>query len=400
MKKKQQIAPAAERLSTAIGGGMPDRVPVVPKIWVDLAGALTGTPLTEVVSRPLIALRVIADAGAICRADAIRQFHFPARKIRPKDSRIYEVDENDEIVGEIDIAGGLGTHLIDPGRFKLSDPRYTAYYQYWTADAPFINDISDAKRITVPEKSFYIENRCAERQMTVAAEIDDGLSIIGDCSSATMAFLVSMRGMGRAAMDLLDEPMLVHATMEKGVSIAIEKGKFNIDLGITILRLNDSVGNMNVISPAHWREFVYPHMKDICDALHSYNPATQIYCHICGNILPIAEDLAKTGLDCIGPLDPLGGFTPEQIRKRVGNEVSLMGGVNTMSFVDKLPDQIEEEAVACIRQAGQKGGYILGSGCVIPRGATKKSILALRNAAEKYGRYDANGLAPPVNADS
>ena len=30
-----------ERLYTAIAGGVPDRVPVVPKMWVDLAAALT-----------------------------------------------------------------------------------------------------------------------------------------------------------------------------------------------------------------------------------------------------------------------------------------------------------------------------------------------------------------------
>ena len=104
----------------------------------------------------------------------------------------------------------------------------------------------------------------------------------------------------------------------KGVAIAIEKGKFNIDLGLRMLRLNDSVGNMSVISPNHWRTFVFPHMKDVCTELHRYRPNVKIYSHICGNILPIVEDLVEVGLDCIGPLDPLGGFTPGEIRQRVG----------------------------------------------------------------------------------
>ena len=42
-------------------GDVPDRVPVVPKIWVDLASRLLGTELTEVVTDPLTALRVIAE---------------------------------------------------------------------------------------------------------------------------------------------------------------------------------------------------------------------------------------------------------------------------------------------------------------------------------------------------
>jgi len=93
-------------------------------------------------------------------------------------------------------------------------------------------------------------------------------------------------------------------------------------------------------------------------------------------------------LDCIGPLDPLGNFTPAQVRKRVGDAVSLMGGVNTLTFLVGTPEQIIEESIACMHQAGARGGYILGSGCVIPREAVKENLLALRGAADVYGVYE------------
>jgi len=206
-----------------------------------------------------------------------------------------------------------------------------------------------------------------------------------------MAFLVCLRGMDRALMDLLENPELVHVIMEKGVAIAVEKAKFNLDMGIKILRLNDSVGNMLVISPAHWRTFVFPHMRDVCSAIHDYDKDAKVYCHICGNVLPIAEELVETGLDCIGPLDPLGGAEPGQVRERVGNAVSLMGGVNTLSFIQRKPEEIEQEARRCIWSAGQRGGFILGSGCVVPRSATRENLLALRRTVELYGVYD-NGV--------
>jgi hypothetical protein len=381
-----------ERVYTAIDGEVPDRVPVVPKIWVDLGARLTGTPLTEVVADPLTALQVIARAGRECKVDAVRQFHFPVRRVREQGQRVFEVDDRGELLGEIDMAGGLGTHLLNPRHFDITDPCFMAYHHYWSAEQPFVRDMDDARRIAVPPKEFYVEQGCGERQRQVLAELGDEIAVFGDCSSATMAFLVCMRGMNRALLDLIEEPHLVQAIMAKGVAIAVEKGKFNVDHGLKILRLNDSVGNMSVISPEHWRRFVFPRMKEVCDALHAYDPAVRIYCHICGNILPIAEDLVETGLDCIGPLDPLGDFTPAQVRERVGEAVSLMGGVNTLTFLNGTPETIIEESVACMQQAGSRGGYILGSGCVVPRAAARDNLLALREAADRYGMYEQGQL--------
>ncbi len=381
-----------ERIYTAIDGGVPDRVPVVPKIWVDLGARLTNTPLTEVVIDPLTALRVIARAGRECGVDAVRQFHFPARRIKEERGRVFEVGDQGEVLGEIDMAGGLATHLLDSTHFDIRDPRFMGYHHYWSAEAPLVRDLYEARRITVPPKGFYLEQGCGQRQQQVREELGEEVAVIGDCSSATMAFLVCLRGMNRALFDLIEEPELVHAVMEKGAAIAVEKGKFNIDLGLKILRLNDSVGNMSVISPEHWREFVFPHMREVCEALHAYDPQVRIYCHICGNILPIVEDLVETGLNCIGPLDPLGGFTPAQIRERVGEAVSLMGGVNTLTFLNSTPEQIVEESLTCMKQAGSQGGYILGSGCVVPRGAAKENLLALREAADTYGIYQSGRL--------
>jgi uroporphyrinogen-III decarboxylase len=287
-------------------------------------------------------------------------------------------------MGKIDIQGGLQTHLYRAEDFWLHDEYVMAFYHFWMADGPFVKNMQDAQNIAIPDKEFYEDVGCGDRQRKIMEALGGRLAIIGDCSSATLAFYVSMRGMQRALLDLVEQPQLVHAVMEKGVAIAVEKGKFNLDLGIKVLRLNDSVGNMSVISPKHWREFIFPHMKAVCDELHAYNPDVKIYCHICGNILPIAEDLVQTGLDCIGPLDPLGGFTPADVRQRVGQDIALMGGVNTLTFLQGTPDDILQEAQLCIKQAGEQGGYILSSGCVIPRDAKVENLRALRRTVEEY----------------
>jgi uroporphyrinogen-III decarboxylase len=378
---------SADRLYTAISNQTPDRVPVMPKLWVDSAARITDTDLIEVISNPQTAMDVVFEAGKMCGVDGMRLFHLPARKVASADGRVFEIDDHGGPIGEIDMMGGLSTHLSDPTSFNLEDPYFVAFSQFWTANEPFVKTIQDAKQIAVPDKKFYVDLGCADRQQTLLKKAAGKIAFIGDCGAGTLAFYVSLRGMQNAMLDLIENPMLVHRVMEKGVAAAIEKGKFNVDLGIKILRINDSVASMSLISPQHWREFIFPHIKTICDELHAYASDVKIYCHICGNVLPVAEDLVATGLDCIGPLDPLGGFSPADIKARVGNAVALMGGVNTLSFVDQTPEDIMEEARQCIQQAGLHGGYVLSSGCVVPPSSRIENLSALRTAAETYGIY-------------
>ncbi len=380
---------AKQRVFTAISGGRPDQVPVIPKMWVDLAAAILGVDLKEIVTNPETALRVMTDAGRACAFDAVRMWHFPAKKIQEQHGKVIELDEHGTRRGEVDMLGGLVTHLDDPAMFVLEDPCMMAHHHYWTCELPLVNSVADAACMHVPTRADYERFGWAERMRAQQRRAGDKLDIIGDCDSPTLAFYISFRGMNNALMDLLEEPELVEAVMDKGVEIAIERAKFNLDLGLKILRLNDSAGNMSVISPAMWRRFIKPRFKRFCDEVHAYNKDARVYCHICGNVMPIIEDLVETGLDCIAPLDPLGGFTAAQVREAVGDRVSLMGGVNTLSFINSTPAQIMAEARRCIEGAGANGGYILGSGCVVPRAAKRENLAALVETAAIYGNYEA-----------
>ena len=395
-----------ERLRTALSAGAPDRVPVLPKIWVDLGATLTGVSLQRVVEEPMTALQVVAFAARDVGADAARQFHFPARRTAwSGDNRdqLIEVDGSGHRLGRIDLAGGLHTHLDDAAIFDLAEPYWSCYHHYFTADDPFVTNLDDIRRMVVPDADFFDTEGWGERQLHVAADVGEDLCLIGDCSSATLAFVVTMRGLERAMFDLIENPRLVHSIMERGVEIAVAKGKYSIDLGLDVLRLNDSVANMSVISPQHWREFILPHMRDAVSELHSYSADTLVYCHICGNVMPVLRDIMATGIDCIGPLDPLGGFTAADARAVVGDGVSLMGGVDTQTFVSGTPEEIVAEAKAAIEggalwpaeaaQAPDRTGaereevpaaFVLGSGCVIPRTARRENLVALRAAVEPH----------------
>ncbi|MHC4426920.1 MAG: uroporphyrinogen decarboxylase family protein, partial [Planctomycetota bacterium] len=244
-----------ERFYTALSGGMPDRVPTLPKIWVDLGAALAGTELREVVESSETAMRVVVDAALSVKADGARLFHLPNRRTKMENGALVELDERGEVLGPIDIQGGLATRVRDKNKIHLEDPYHAAMVQFCKSDEPLVNSVEDVNHIAVPDKSFYEQIGFGKLQRELIEQVGDDMALLGDCGSATLAFHVLFRELSLALMDLVENPKLTHAIMDKGIAHAVEKGKFHIDTGLRMLRLNDSVANMSVISPQHWREF-------------------------------------------------------------------------------------------------------------------------------------------------
>ena len=257
------------RFYAVLCGQTPDRVPTLPKIWVGPASRLTGTELHRVIEDPRLAMRTVIEAALSVGADGARVFHFPARQTRQDEGVLVEIDGSGRRLGPIDVQGGLATRMEEAGWIPLEDPWRVAFLRCWNSPEPLLRSVDDARRMAVPDKSFYEQLGLGRWERELIAEFGHRIALLGDCDSATLAFCVLLRGMNNALLDLIEEPRLVHKVMEKGAAIAIEKGKFHIDCGLRMLRLNDSVANMSVISPRHWREFILPHMKSVCQELHA-----------------------------------------------------------------------------------------------------------------------------------
>lgn len=373
----------SELLLAAFEGIPTGRCPVVPKIWLDLAARLTGAKPRAIIEEPKQGMLRMIDAALEVGCDAARLFFIPRRATREEGDGLVEIDADGRRMGTIDLYGGWATHLERAEDFSIESPYDIAFRAFRQHSEPRIKTVDDARRVAVPDRSFW-EKHCGADLREAMAHAGDRMALIGDCDTATLAWYLGFRGMEQAMFDLLENPALVHAVMEKGVEYAVERGKFCIDHGLTVLRLNDSVANMSVISPALWREFILPHMRSVCHELHLYRPGVRIYCHICGNVLPVLGDLIATGLDGIGPLDPLGGFSVAKARSKTGPDVTLMGGVNTLDFVEGEPEALRRQALRCIEEGRVEGSrYILGSGCVVPPGAKRENLIALREASEE-----------------
>ena len=352
----------------------PDCVPVLPQIWLDHAARISGIDPLEIIRQPNLADRAMLLTARHYGLDGFRTFLiYEPRSVQRDGERVFELDlQTGQKTGTIDMDGGWASRPFTP--------------------RPVITTVAAAKRIPVPPAQSYWDNgRCASLQQTVQEAGEDHM-VVGRPLGFTMNWLLDQNGAGAGLMLLYDRPRVVHALIERGLLIAIEQVRAMSQAGIELFMLGDASASCDVISPAHFKEFVFPYYKAFCDEVHHLGRL--VYVHICGDQTPLAEMLADTGVDCIEPMDPLGGVDPADMKRRVGQRVALMGGVSTLTLLRGTATDVEAEAKVCIEKAGAGGGYILAAGCMVPRDTPEANIRALVRAGHESGRYNELILSP------
>lgn len=377
-------AASAQRFLDAIQGKSVDRAPVVPKIWLDWTAAHGYVDLSTALSNPEAAMMSVIHAAMDMGFDGVRAFLMPRRHVIEENGELIQVTGYGRKLGPVDLSCGWVTRMSDPADFDLSDPLIMMNPQSYAARTAPVQSMDDVSRIVVPSAEWYEAQGYGDILEKAIAEAGDRIALIGDCNTGTLSFCIAVRGMMDTMTDMIDDPELIHACMEKGVAISLERARFFLNHGVRVLRYNDSSANMKLISADMWREYIASHLQHFCDEVHRMDAEAEIYCHICGDVRPILRDLTTIGLNCIAPLDPLGGCRVEDMRRLVGKEFALMGGVNTLSLLRGTPEEVRAEAVRCIRAGGT--GYILGSGCAVARDTPPENLLALIEASVACAR--------------
>ena len=190
----------------------------------------------------------------------------------------------------------------------------------------------------------------------------------------TMNTYTTLRGREQGMMDLFERPDFVAAVMDIQVETAIRQAEKLVTTGIDGLYIGDPAASASLISPQHFEKFCLPAYQKFCR--HFASQDMLIYIHVCGNSNPILEMLADTGAQTVEPLDPLGGVSVADAKRRIGDRVTLMGGLNTVTLASGTPGDVREEAIQKCREGGPNG-YVLAAGDMIPPNTSLDNLRAM-----------------------
>jgi len=177
-------------------------------------------------------------------------------------------------------------------------------------------------------------------------------------------------GCWQHAACLYDITDLIYATFEKPgwvhelLNILLEKKLRFIESmkGATfdLIETGGGSASSTVISPALFEEFCLPYDRRMHDALHDLG--FRVSYHTCGGTVGIEDLIVRTGADASETLAPVsvgGNQEPWDFKRKVGNRLALIGGVDQFSTLGEGPvERIRKNVVELFEKVGYEGGYI------------------------------------------
>ena len=127
-----------------------------------------------------------------------------------------------------------------------------------------------------------------------------------------------------------DQPELMHEMMEFFADYTIEVCRPILEgLDVEYFNLNEDLSMKTgpLLSPATFKEFIYPHLKRLCEFFKSHG-TRYIVLDTDGNPEVLIPMFMDAGVDCIWPLERASNMDPARIREKFGKQLRLWGGVD------------------------------------------------------------------------
>jgi uroporphyrinogen decarboxylase len=172
----------------------------------------------------------------------------------------------------------------------------------------------------------------------------------------------------------------VERMLELTTSVLIRFGLAELKAGAHLLQCGDSLASTNVISPEMYRTWVLPKHQQVFREWKQAGALTLL--HICGNNTRTLDLFAQTGADIIA-IDHIVDL--RLAKQRIGDKVCLIGNIDPVStMLQGSVNDVEQAARNCLEAAAPGGGYILGTGCEVPRDAPLENLQALIRVGRSY----------------
>ena len=162
--------------------------------------------------------------------------------------------------------------------------------------------LADAEQFKAPETDWQNVTEELKKQIAEKSQVDTLIIVRNEL--VLFERLKYLLGTTECLMGLITNPKQTHLLLDKILDYQIKLTRCIMESGVAGVRFTDDWGIQNslFISPAQWREFIKPLMKEMYMVVKEYDGI--VFQHSCGHLKEIMPDFIEIGLDVLDPCQP------------------------------------------------------------------------------------------------
>jgi uroporphyrinogen decarboxylase len=205
-----------------------------------------------------------------------------------------------------------------------------------------------------------------------------------------------MTGLEEAMMNLIAEPELVEAAMERITSFftAHLTEMVNAFEGqVDLVQMGDDLGSQHgpLLSNQAYRDVIQPFHRKICRHIHELLPNAVIAYHTDGSVFRMLPDLLDSGIQLLEAVQvECAEMEPARLKEAFGDRLRFQGAISVQQVLPKLSaDEVRRVCRELVETLGAGGGYIAAPSHAIQVGTPAENILAMLEEVLGEERYQA-----------
>jgi uroporphyrinogen decarboxylase len=310
--------------------------------------------------------RTIVDLAKILNLDYVRVPLVPAKK---------EKYEHPKMTGPYSWLDDKGNeYSFNPEAGDVVSPKFNADIN--------IDDILDPAQDT-----FKVDESELEALRYIVKELKGKCFIIGRTPvDGTFPWQQTV-GMEEFLMRMLMDEDFCTKAIDLYVSRSVKTIEAMLDAGADAVMTTDDYSDNRgpIMGPVYFKKFILPGIKRQIEAAHK--KGGYFIKHTDGNTWPILDDLIDAGIDGWHGIQINIGMDLKKLKEKYGDKICFFGGTNCDSLIKGKPEEIRQEVISAICNAGRGGGLVLTTSNVVPPGATYERYKIMRETLMKYGNY-------------
>ncbi len=144
--------------------------------------------------------------------------------------------------------------------------------------------------------------------------------------------------------------------------------------------------NRPFMAPSMYRELIFPGHKRVFDFAHRLG--LSVVLHSDGFVEPLIPHLIEAGIDCLQPLEVKAGMDLLQIKKKYGDRIALIGGMDVRELISNDLGRVRRELETKLPQVMEGSGYVLQVDHSVPNQVAYQTYRFFIEEGLRIGAYD------------